>query len=123
MKTCCYTVEDKTSNDKMSEEITQSKYFVSMLIFPLIFHIVLIYCNYKVYYYISEYLFIFFSQGDSGGPLMSKINQKYHIIGIASSETNTDCTLNKPMIFTDVVKFLNWIQREKKTTLSLPRGA
>ena len=53
--------------------------------------------------------------GDSGGPLMyrTKPDEPWFLIGIVSFGTQ-DCTIKKPSVYTDVVKYMDWIEKNIK---------
>lgn len=54
------------------------------------------------------------SIGDSGGGLVLKLGKKWFLRGIvsASLRDGTSCDVNSYAVFTDVVKFLQWIKSE-----------
>lgn len=54
--------------------------------------------------------------GDSGGGLFAKVNDFFYLIGIVSSsptkDAGTACDVSKNTIYTNVLKFRNWIKEE-----------
>ena len=50
--------------------------------------------------------------GDSGGPLVTKINGKYHLIGIVSFRIGETCDGDSPSYFASVTHQLDWIRQQ-----------
>lgn len=51
--------------------------------------------------------------GDSGGGLLIKVDEIYHLKGIVSSSliknAGTECDISKKAVYTDILKFTDWI--------------
>ena len=52
--------------------------------------------------------------GDSGGPLVTKIDGKYHLIGIVSFRNYETCDGITPSYFASVTDQLDWIMDQIK---------
>lgn len=59
---------------------------------------------------------IFFYAGDSGSGFFLLSEGEWRIAGLVSSALDQDCAVNKFVLFTNVAKFTEWIDREIKTT-------
>lgn len=56
-------------------------------------------------------------QGDSGGPIVHQVGRrKSYLWGIVSFGSNKGCTVGRPVVFTRVSSFLEFIE----TTTGLP---
>lgn len=55
-------------------------------------------------------------QGDSGGGLVLKVGKKWFLRGIvsASLRDGASCDVSNYAVFTDVAKFISWIQENMK---------
>lgn len=58
-------------------------------------------------------------QGDSGGGLFIKMNNVYFLYGIVSSSLIKDggCDVSKNAVYTDVLKFTDWIKEKTKNAV------
>lgn len=49
---------------------------------------------------------------DSGGPLMVQLRGKYYLVGIVSFGPANCGLKNAPGVYTNVVKYIDWIRRQ-----------
>ena len=51
-------------------------------------------------------------KGDSGGAFHVKLGLAHFVVGIISSAAHRECNLNEFVLFTNVPKFISWINTE-----------
>jgi hypothetical protein len=54
--------------------------------------------------------------GDSGSGFYIDVKSSYKVLGLVSAATVQECGSNDFVLFTNVVKFTNWIQHEIRNT-------